>query len=392
MRLTRARGTVTAIGLACAVSLAMSGTANAAVISDFEGDAVDSTTPTGWTVVNERIDLGVTQLGGCTSQDTSNYAHTHLRDWADYAQSKGNRDNGTNHPNLSINGSTWEWKFYQQGTYDLETSQATIAGQLVWELSFSDDSNPDGIYLGPASATSISQLTYWQNLSTTDQATFIAAVFGDPTVRRDNDLTTFGFGGASEVKVIDGSALEPGVVYDDNGDPIDIVYARDGKILQLLSDIRMNGLTMGDHGIDEVEGDVAHGPAVVSDEFNSGPGRALTLSYSVRATDDDYHVFGYLLNTSTCEQTEVLDSTGVAKGWDDVTVDVTTTGTYRFVFVSGVYDYDWGGNAAATLYLDNVVEGPSTLPSTGVNGSMALFSAILMAAGTLLLVGRRSPA
>jgi hypothetical protein len=29
---------------------------------------------TNWTVMNQRIDLGVTSIGGCTSQDTTNYS------------------------------------------------------------------------------------------------------------------------------------------------------------------------------------------------------------------------------------------------------------------------------------------------------------------------------
>jgi hypothetical protein len=53
----------------------------------FEADPTGSTTITGWTSVLSRVDLGVTSLGGCVSQDTSDY--TQLRDWVSTADDEG---------------------------------------------------------------------------------------------------------------------------------------------------------------------------------------------------------------------------------------------------------------------------------------------------------------
>lgn len=377
MRFISRRALVTSIGLACAVSLGMSSTAHAGVISDFEGDEIGSTTPAGWTVVNQRVDLGVTELGGCVSQDTANYATTHLRDWEGQVTSgKGTENNQASRTDFT-DGYAEPWHFYVAGTQNLEANQATVGGRYVWNVRYagSEDESPfpEGLYVGPASFTTIGELTYWRNLSSSDKAAFITAIFDDPTVRKDN--TTF----ATETyatEVVDGSLLG---TFEGDADVIDLT--RDGKVLALSSD------TDGPSGW---AGYVGHGPAVVSDVFDSSFGRELRLWWAASGAEDDFHVFGYLLNVDTCEQTEVLDATGLASGWSEAIAQVPETGTYRFVFVSGTFDQSFGNLAGGRLWIDAVVEGPSTLPATGIGTSVALTSALLMAAGTLLLISRRA--
>lgn len=103
--------------------------------------------------------------------------------------------------------------------------------------------------------------------------------------------------------------------------------------------------------------DVVHGPAAYSGPFDAAAGQTLTFDWRAYAGSDAYSVFGYLLNTSSGAQTEVLDATTTntngTTNWATVEVEVPTTGTYRFVFVSGTYDATCGRAAGASLYIDN---------------------------------------
>lgn len=56
--------------------------ASAVTNSDFEDDEVDAA-PAGWTIVDQRIDLGVSTIAGCKTVDTSSYGN--LRNFAEYA-------------------------------------------------------------------------------------------------------------------------------------------------------------------------------------------------------------------------------------------------------------------------------------------------------------------
>ncbi|MDW3219367.1 MAG: Ig-like domain repeat protein [Acidimicrobiales bacterium] len=103
--------------------------------------------------------------------------------------------------------------------------------------------------------------------------------------------------------------------------------------------------------------DVVHGPAAYSAPFDAVSGQSLSFDWRAFAGSDAYAVFGYLLNTASGAQTEVLDEyTTNASGttdWATVNVSVPATGTYRFVFVSGTYDATCGRAAGASLYVDN---------------------------------------
>lgn len=104
--------------------------------------------------------------------------------------------------------------------------------------------------------------------------------------------------------------------------------------------------------------DVVHGPAVYSDVFSAAAGDAIYFDWRALAGSDAYDVFGYLLNTVTGATTTVLNATGTSASgttnWATASATIPTSGTYRFVFVSGTYDFSGGRAAGASLYIDNV--------------------------------------
>jgi hypothetical protein len=104
--------------------------------------------------------------------------------------------------------------------------------------------------------------------------------------------------------------------------------------------------------------DIVHGPAIYSDVFSATAGDAIYFDWRALAGSDAYDVFGYLLNTTTGATTEVLNATGTSTAgttnWATASASIPTSGTYRFVFVSGTYDFSGGRAAGASLYIDNV--------------------------------------
>lgn len=101
--------------------------------------------------------------------------------------------------------------------------------------------------------------------------------------------------------------------------------------------------------------DVVHGPAVYSGPFEAAAGDTIYFDWRAYAGDDDYHVFGYIIDES-CNQTELLDATGGGNtSWTTNPTVIPTSGTYRFVFVSGTFDASGGLAAGASLFIDNVL-------------------------------------
>ena len=102
--------------------------------------------------------------------------------------------------------------------------------------------------------------------------------------------------------------------------------------------------------------DVVHGPAVYSDSFAASANDKIYFDWRAYQGDDNFHVYGYILNTETGEQTPVLNATGGNEVNAFVTKEtvIPSTGTYRFVFVGGTHDLTCGQAAGATLLIDNV--------------------------------------
>ncbi|MEO5840858.1 MAG: hypothetical protein ABIQ73_14805, partial [Acidimicrobiales bacterium] len=107
--------------------------------------------------------------------------------------------------------------------------------------------------------------------------------------------------------------------------------------------------------------DVVHGPAIFSSPFNAAAGDLIGFDWLGIEGFDDYHVFGYLID-SGCIQTEVLDATGAgSSGWATRATAIPTTGTYRIVFVNGTFNQFGGNGAGASLIVDNVRLKDSTI-------------------------------
>src|SRR5690606_11997684 len=83
-------------------------------------------------------------------------------------------------------------------------------------------------------------------------------------------------------------------------------------------------------------------------------------------------VFGYLLNVKTGETQIILNRTGESdKGgspWGTASVTADKAGTYKFVFVSGSYDFTGGNVLGASLTIDNVAasSGPKSLTGSSI--------------------------
>ena len=155
----------------------------------------------------------------------------------------------------------------------------------------------------------------------------------DPSVNNDSLTLTISSGPTFTSRLLSGSSTDIGAS-----------FRRSGQVLNLSSRIT------ADPG-----GFVFHGPAIVSDAFSAKTIDDLKLDWAAEAKSDDYKVFGYLLNTSTCQQTEVIDSTGAQSAWQTVSVAIPSNGTYKFVFVAGTFDKTFGTVAGADLYLDNIL-------------------------------------
>ncbi len=389
-------------GIAVAMTPAMAATGAGSTITNggFETDAIGSTTVTGWSSTAGVIDLGVTSIAGCTSVDTSDYSA--LRDYADEAEPSWDlffepvpdRDDftyvhdGDGNPVLILGDrlvwDDWDEEYYLEVDADIDpvsvpdfglqglavvpldaeplldvapVAEAPVAEAPVAEAPVAEPAaEPQPADELPADELPADELPAVEvpaspapaepvvTISTPavdylpeadwmleQQEAFDAALalaLPDPVERADDPSGAEIYEADYSVQVIDG---------------VDV--GREGKVLELFSEL----------DFDEY-GYVSHGPAVSSDPFTVGTGRQISLDWKAVDEGDDFHVFGYLLNTDTCTQTEVIDATGEEQDWTTTSVTIPSAGTYRFVFVSGSYDYSWGGVAGAYMYIDNIVQ------------------------------------
>lgn len=103
--------------------------------------------------------------------------------------------------------------------------------------------------------------------------------------------------------------------------------------------------------------DVVHGPTVYSDSFAATAGQVMNFDWRALGGGDAYDVFGYIQKDDGT-QTVILDKTGDSSAgfsdWATASVAIPTDGNYKFVFVSGTYDFSGGRLAGASLYIDNI--------------------------------------
>ena len=103
-------------------------------------------------------------------------------------------------------------------------------------------------------------------------------------------------------------------------------------------------------------GDVIHGPYIISDNSVSlSVGDSVTFNWKAANSDDAFDVYAYLLNTADGSTIELLDQTANGStDWAPANVTVNAAGDYKFVFVSGTFDFTFGQALGASLYIDDI--------------------------------------
>ena len=115
-------------------------------------------------------------------------------------------------------------------------------------------------------------------------------------------------------------------------------------------------------------GDVIHGPYIISDNSVSlTVGDTVTFNWKAANGADAFDVYAYLLNTADGSTIELLDETANGStDWAPAEVTVTANGDYKFVFVSGTFDYTFGRALGASLYIDDIDVDSSSGPEVVV--------------------------
>lgn len=124
-------------------------------------------------------------------------------------------------------------------------------------------------------------------------------------------------------------------------------------------------------------GDVVHGPVLVSDSsVYMDSNSSISFKWRAAGGADAFDVYAYLLNVDNGSTIQLLDATGTGNsdtGWQNVNMPITTAGNYKFVFISGTFDYSFGRAAGASLYIDDVtVNGITSGSSSNVRPSDVL--------------------
>ncbi len=106
-------------------------------------------------------------------------------------------------------------------------------------------------------------------------------------------------------------------------------------------------------------GGILRGPAAVSaTSFHLNAGNSISFWWSASPASDAYDVFGYLLNVDNGNTQILINATGnsgsATQAWTKVTATANATGNYKFVFISGSFDYSFGRALGASLLIDNV--------------------------------------
>lgn len=106
---------------------------------------------------------------------------------------------------------------------------------------------------------------------------------------------------------------------------------------------------------------IIHGPYLVSNNpIQLEAGDITTFYWKAEGGSDAYDIYAYLLNVSTGATIEMINETGSSPGattaWAQVTKTIAPAevGNYKFVFVSGSFDYTGGTVLGASLYVTNI--------------------------------------
>jgi LPXTG-motif cell wall-anchored protein len=417
---------------------------------DFEAGENLATTFDGWTLMNQRIDLGSTSIAGCTTVDTSDYLSLNEFFAEGGKEFFGDREIDSDPSydyriflnadvyitsasvNLAENeitytapndyeigdlvyvvwNSAWGDDVIGAAVTDADSTSFTVAVSDAGSITDSDSSSDGGTAKSYVTAlgfpfgfatgggediaflqTSPSTRLFEENWSPAQRAA-VSALTRDPEAANDSLAVPFEGGEPEFLSGLRTNSSESDVYESWQGYLAD--FQRESQFVTLFSEMDAEGDSMNRKGY------VIHGPAIYSEEFTAKSVDDLSFSWAASDERDDYKVFGYLLNTANCSQTEVLDSTGERSLWETVSVAIPSNGTYRFVFVSGTYDQNWGSGGGAVMFLDDVTLSPnaervaaeaaaaSNLAKTGVDFQWLLISGVTAAlAGSGLIVASR---
>lgn len=395
------------LALTVTVSAPAFGAPTSILNGDFESGDNGATSIQGWTSIEQRIDLGSDTIAGCLSEDTSNYSN--LREY--FFHSIANEHGGEDHSYETITsdsittpdriGSTRFRNFLTDDESEVLAEELPVGYERV---VVAIDENDDSVYTYRVflelDDTTSPRTRVFEESWTTAQRASVQALVRDAVAANDSlNITWDELEGPRIFNVGLRSNASADDSFAEGWQSFDSSFAWDSQFVELYSD-------MDAQGGPERLGYAVHGPAVFSDEFTAKTIDDLSFKFAASDQSDDYKVFGYLLNTETCAQTEVLDSTGEFRAWETVIAPVPADGTYRFVFVSGTYDKTWGSVAGAVMFLDDVVLSPNqqrvaeaqqarntnpTLAATGANVGWLMVAGLLavIAGASFLAVSRR---
>jgi hypothetical protein len=107
---------------------------------------------------------------------------------------------------------------------------------------------------------------------------------------------------------------------------------------------------------------IIHGPYLISNNpVQLEAGDTATFYWKAEGGSDAYDIYSYLLNVSTGATIELINQTGDSPGattpWAQVskTISAAEAGNYKFVFVSGSFDFTGGTVLGASLYVTNII-------------------------------------
>ncbi|MBF0130962.1 MAG: DUF4347 domain-containing protein, partial [Magnetococcales bacterium] len=152
---------------------------------------------------------------------------------------------------------------------------------------------------------------------------------------------------------------KPGNVYTDQSTPTTL-----GTLTTTLSAVQDDGtgysVILKSTGMTTQAGyDIVRGPYIYSN--NSVALQAndtVSFQWQAQGGSDAYDVYCYIVDVNNSTIQTLLNQTGSSGGasttWATVTTTVAQAGQYRFVFVSGTYDFSGGRAAGAQLYIDDV--------------------------------------
>ena len=108
--------------------------------------------------------------------------------------------------------------------------------------------------------------------------------------------------------------------------------------------------------VDPLNYSILHGPYVISDNaVTLAAGDSVSFDWEANYVDDDYDVYGYLLDKNTGQVVELLDSNGRSgTGTVNKSIGVGQDGDYNFVFISGTYDESGFFVAGAEFFINNI--------------------------------------